>query len=95
MLKPNPTAINNVIAPGFVINDQIEAFYKQLVPLLVLTWQTKAAVKKTLKALKDDQTVFIPTPHIPTLPSVIPPCPPSPRPVSKGKKRKSPEEDDD
>ncbi|KAI9479511.1 hypothetical protein BDB00DRAFT_943432 [Zychaea mexicana] len=123
MLKPNPTAINNVIVPGFVINglnlmvemmsipkhyvcivhkfgpmafpDQIEAFYKQLVPLLTLTWQTKAVVKKTLKALSNDQTVFIPTPLTPTPPSVIPPCPPSPRVVSKGTKRKSPEEDDD
>lgn len=74
--------------------DKVRSFHKQLVPLLTLTWQTKAAVKNTLKALNNDQTVFIPTPYTPTLPSVIPPYPPSPRPIAKGRKRKSPEDDD-
>ncbi|KAI9274533.1 hypothetical protein BDA99DRAFT_241974 [Phascolomyces articulosus] len=122
MLKPNPTAINDVIMPGFVINgldmmvetmtipkhyvcilnkfgpmpfpDKIESFYKQLIPLLTLTWQTKAAVKNTLKAINDNQTMFIPTSDIPAPPSVIPPCPPSPRPVSKAQKRKFIDADD-
>ncbi|KAI7854018.1 hypothetical protein BDC45DRAFT_535895 [Circinella umbellata] len=72
--------------------DSIDAFYKQLTPLLTLTWQTKAIVKNSLKAIQSDQTVFIPTPDIPNPPSVIPPCPPSP--LSKGKKRQFFDEDD-
>ncbi|KAI9274534.1 hypothetical protein BDA99DRAFT_555957 [Phascolomyces articulosus] len=81
IFDPNTAAINDVTVPELAING-----LDMMVEMITIPKHYVCILNKY--ATNDDQTIFIYTSDIPTPPSVIPPCPPSPRPVSKAQKRK-------